>query len=107
MTNTLPATDVNERFAAERAGQLQAAADRKADIDGRIAEGKLVPIGDGRYRVNDPQSWDNGEVWTLQNGDVLPQHGLDTSTGQVALYSAVPAWHDLGTIIPGGTSDID
>jgi len=107
MTNTLPATDVNEPFAAERAGQLQAVADRKADIDGRIAEGKLVPIGNGRYRVNDPQSWDNGEVWTLQNGDVLPQHGLDTTTGKVALYSAVPAWHELGTIIPSGTSDID
>ncbi|MEJ3741779.1 DUF932 domain-containing protein [Actinomycetes bacterium KLBMP 9797] len=107
MTSTLPAVDVNERFAAERADQLQAAADRRADIERRIAEGKLTPLGDGRYRVTDPDSWDNGEVWTLQDGQVLPQHGLDTSTGQVAVYSAVPMWHELGTVIPGGTSDID
>ncbi len=107
MTNTLPAGDLNARFAAERRGQLQAAADRRADIEARIAAGTLVPIGNGRYRVNDPSSWDNGEVWTLTNGQVLPQHGLDTTTGQVALYTAVPAWHELGTVIPGGTADIE
>ncbi len=107
MTNTLPAVDVNERFAAERASQLAAATDRRADIDRRVAAGTLVPLGNGRYRVNDPGSWDNGEVWTLQDGDVLPQHGLDTTTGKAALYSAVPAWHELGTVIPGGTRDID
>jgi len=107
MTNTLPAADLNAAFAAERRGQLQAVVDRQADIAGRIAAGTLVPIGNGRYRVNDPGSWDNGEVWTLQNGEVLPQHGLDTTTGQVALYTAVPAWHELGNAIPGGTSDID
>ena len=37
----------------------------------------------------------------------LPQHGLDTSLGQVALYSSVPAWHELGNIIPGGTADVE
>lgn len=107
MTNTLPAADLNAAFAAERRGQLQAVADRQADIQARVAAGTLVPIGNGSYRVNDPSSWDNGEVWTLQNGEVLPQHGLDTTTGQVALYTAVPAWHELSNVIPGGTSDID
>ncbi len=107
MTNTLPAADLNAAFAAERRGQLQAVADRQADIQGRIAAGTLVPIGNGSFRVNDPGSWDNGEVWTLQDGEVLPQHGLDTTAGQVALYTAVPAWHELGNVIPGGTSDID
>ncbi|MDT5024173.1 MAG: hypothetical protein QOE61_599 [Micromonosporaceae bacterium] len=107
MTNTLPAADLNAAFAAERRGQLQAVADRQADIQGRIAAGTLVPIGNGSYRVNDPASWDNGEVWTMRDGEVLPQHGLDTTTGQVALYTAVPAWHELGNVIPGGTSDID
>ncbi len=107
MTTTLPAADRNAAFTAERRGQLRAAADRRADIEARIADGRLVPIGDGRYRVNDPGSFDNGEVWTLTNGEVLPQHGLDTSTGQVALYTRVPAWHELGTVIPDGTSDID
>jgi phage/plasmid-like protein (TIGR03299 family) len=98
---------VNEQFAAERAGQLQDAADRQAALEQRIADGKLTPLGDGRYQVTDPNSWDNGEIWTLRDGQVLPQHGLDTTTGKVALYSAVPAWHELGTIIEGGTSDID
>jgi phage/plasmid-like protein (TIGR03299 family) len=107
MTNTLPAADLNAAFAAERRGQLQAVADRQADVQARVAAGTLVPIGNGSYRVNDPGSWDNGEVWNLQNGEVLPQHGLDTTTGQVALYTAVPAWHELGNVIPGGTSDID
>jgi phage/plasmid-like protein (TIGR03299 family) len=107
MTNTLPAADLNAAFAAERRGQLQAAADRRADIEARIADGRLVPLGNDRFRVNDPGSFDNGEVWTLTNGQVLPQHGLDTTTGQVALYTRVPAWHELGTVIPDGTSDID
>ena len=107
MTNTLPAGDLNAAFAAERRSQLQAAADRRAAVEARIAAGTLVPVGNDRYRVNDPSSFDNGEVWTMTNGEVLPQHGLDTSTGQVALYTRVPAWHELGTVIPAGTSDIE
>jgi phage/plasmid-like protein (TIGR03299 family) len=100
-------TDVNAQFAAERAGQLQAARDRQGDIDRRVAAGTLVPLGGGRYRINDPASWDNGEVLTLSDGQLVPEHGLDTTTGEVALYSAVPTWHTLGTVIPGGTTDID
>jgi phage/plasmid-like protein (TIGR03299 family) len=107
MTNTLPAGDLNAAFAAERRGQLRAATDRRAAFEARIAAGTLVPVGNDRYRVNDPGSFDNGEVWTMTNGEVLPQHGLDTSTGQVALYTRVPAWHELGNVIPAGTSDID
>lgn len=106
MTTTLPA-DPNEQFAAERAGQLREAADRQAALDKRIADGKLVPLGDGRYRITDPGSWDNGEIWTMRDGLVLPEHGLDTTTGKVALYSAAPSWHEVGTVIDGGTSDID
>ncbi|MGI5243352.1 DUF932 domain-containing protein [Dactylosporangium sp. CA-139066] len=107
MTNTLPAADPNAAFTAERRNQLDAAAGRRADIEARIAAGTLVPVGNGRYRVNDPNSWDNGEVWTVTNGEVLPEHGLDTTTGTVALYSRVPAWHEVGTVIPEGTADID
>lgn len=99
--------DVNADFAAERASQIVAATEATAAWDKRIADGKLVPIGNGLFRVNDPGSWDNGEVFRQQNGIALPQHGLDMSTGQAALYSAVPAWHQLGNIIPGGISDID
>jgi len=106
MTNTVSTVDVNEQFDAERANQLTAAADRQADLDRRVAEGTLVPLGDGRYRINQPGSWDDGEVWTMRDGQVLPQHGLDVTTGQAALYTTAPAWHGLGTVIPGGTADI-
>jgi len=108
MTSTVStSTDVNQTFAAERAGQIQAAQDRQAEVDGRIADGTLVPLGDGRYRVNDPGSWDNGETLILRDGQILPQHGLDMSTGRAALYTTTPAWHGLGTVIPGGISDVD
>lgn len=108
MSSTAPAGDVNAAFAAERAGQFQAAAARQADFDARVAAGTLVALGDGRFRVNDPGSWDNGEILIqAQNGQILPQHGLDVSRGQVALYSSVPAWHRLGNIVPGGVSDVE
>lgn len=99
--------DVNDAFAAERRTQLREVTDRQAAIDQRVREGSLIALGGDRYRVNDPGSYDHGEVWTLTAGRVLPQHGLDTTTGTAALYSSTPAWHGLGSIIPGGTSDID
>ncbi|MEV0453781.1 DUF932 domain-containing protein [Catellatospora methionotrophica] len=100
--------DVNEAFAAERAGQLASIDRRRADLQARIDAGKLVALGDGRYRVSDPGSWDNGEIWIQRdNGLVLPQHGLDLSTGRAALYTSTPAWHQLGTVIEGGTTDVD
>jgi phage/plasmid-like protein (TIGR03299 family) len=100
-------TDVNQSFAAERAAQLQAAHDRQADIDRRVAGGTLQPLGGNRYQINQPGNWDNGEVLILQAGQLLPQHGLDTTTGQAALYTAVPAWHELGNVRLGGISDIN
>jgi phage/plasmid-like protein (TIGR03299 family) len=108
MSTSSQPVDVNTAFAAERADQLQAATARRAAFDRRVAEGKLVPLGDGRFRINDPGNWDNGEVLIQQNdGQILPQHGLDTSLGQAALYSSAPAWHQLGNIVPGGTSDVN
>jgi phage/plasmid-like protein (TIGR03299 family) len=108
MSSTAQPGDVNAAFAAERADQIQAATLRQADFDARVANGKLIPLGNGQFRVNDPGSWDNGEVLIQQqDGQILPQHGLDTSRGQVALYSRVPAWHQLGNVVPGGTSDVE
>lgn len=106
MTRPQPA-DVNEQFAAERARLADTAAAQQADIAARVAAGTLVPLGSGRYRVNDPGSWDNGEIWTVQSGLVQPEHGLDQTTGRTALYTTVPAWHQLGSVVPGGTADID
>ncbi|MDQ1645725.1 MAG: hypothetical protein QOJ50_1909 [Cryptosporangiaceae bacterium] len=115
MTTTLPTAstgsgagaDVNAAFAAERSAQYQAARDAQAGIDARVAAGTLSPLGGGRYRVTDPGSWDNGEVLRLQGGQLLPQHGLDMTTGTAALYTSTPAWHGLGTVIPGGISSVD
>jgi phage/plasmid-like protein (TIGR03299 family) len=108
MSTSSQPVDVNAAFAAERLEQLQAAANRRADFDSRIAEGTLVPLDGDRFRINDPGSWDNGETLIRQpDGQLLPQHGLDTSRGQAALYSSVPAWHRLGNIVPGGTSNVE
>ena len=100
--------DVNEAFAAERASQAEAAQAATAAWDQRVADGKLVPIGGGQFRVNDPGSWDNGEIFTQRNGIAVPQSGLDLNTdGTANLYTAVPAWHGLGNVIPGGTTDVE
>jgi phage/plasmid-like protein (TIGR03299 family) len=108
MSTSAQPVDVNAAFAAERADQIQAADARRADFDTRVTEGKLIPLGGGRFRINDPGSWDNGEILIQQSdGQFLPQHGLDTSRGQAALYSSEPAWHQLGNIVSGGTSNVD
>ncbi|NAS22475.1 DUF932 domain-containing protein [Herbidospora sp. NEAU-GS84] len=44
-------------------------------------------------------SWDRAEY--------RGKDGLDTTLGQAALYTSTPAWHGLGTVIPGGTDSID
>jgi phage/plasmid-like protein (TIGR03299 family) len=95
-------TDVNEAFAAERGQQVRDARSWEQRLQDRIGEGAVERLRDGRYRVL--TGWDQGEILSARG---VPQHGLDTTRGQAALYSAVPAWHALGTIIPGGTSDID
>ncbi|RCG19092.1 DUF932 domain-containing protein [Sphaerisporangium album] len=116
-------TDVNAAFAAEKTAQLaaqraerdrriQAQADKAAWIDREVAEGRMTPIGGDRYRVT--QGIDAGEVFTVrrnlagQIAKVVGEHGLDLAAdGTAALYSAVPAWHGLGQVIPGGTDSID
>ncbi|MFF3867085.1 DUF932 domain-containing protein [Micromonospora sp. NPDC001898] len=104
---TLALPDVNQKFADERAAQINRAVDKQAGIDAQVSAGTLRNLGNGRYLVTDPDSWDNGEVLTMRQGELMPEHGLDTTTGQVALYTTTPAWHQLGNVIPGGTTDID
>ncbi|MGI5243175.1 DUF932 domain-containing protein [Dactylosporangium sp. CA-139066] len=106
MTITL---DRNEQFTAERRQQIEAARSAQAAFDQRVTDGKLRDLGNGRFQVTDPDSWDNGEILLRQSdGQILPQHGLDTTTGKAALYVAGrPAWHELGNVIPEGTNDID
>lgn len=114
--------DVNQAFAAERtaqvgrienlmsdAGQRAYIEEQTARFEGRVASGELVRLSEGRYQST--QGWDRGEVWEVTAVDgrslVLPQHGLDIdANGNARQYSAVPAWHGLGTVIEGGTSDV-
>lgn len=84
-----------------------------ARFEQRVADGKMVNLGDGRYRVNEPGSYDNGEVFYVQRAAtgnrallVLPESGLQEIDGKTALYSRYPEWHNLGTIIPAGLSSI-
>lgn len=114
--------DVNAAFATEKTDQLAdrraardaaiaAETDKAAWIEQQVAEGRMVQISENRYRAT--QGWDAGETFTVNRGvlgqvEVVANHGLDVAAdGTVALYSAVPAWHGLGQIIPGGISDID
>lgn len=100
--------DVNAAFDTERSNQLAAQQDRARTFEQRVADGKMVNLGNGRWQVRDPESWDNGEIFSLNvNGQLEPVHGLYVQDGEVALYSAHPEWHELGNVIPGGTSDIE
>lgn len=116
-------TDRNAEFKAERQRQIDAIYNQRAsaieaaeklrtETEKRIADGKLVPLGGDAYRVNDPGSWDNGEVWTLRQPAgleqplILPVSNLDETSGKAALYTREPAWHGLGTVVPEGVSDL-
>jgi phage/plasmid-like protein (TIGR03299 family) len=87
---------------------------RQADWDQRVSDGKLIPLGNGKFRVNEPGSWDDNEVFTEQrtilNGQpmviAMPDHGLAVKDGKASLYTRQPEWHSVGNVIPEGTSDI-
>ena len=104
-------TDVNVAFADEKAAQLDAVRSEAERFQARIDQGEIEMISPDRYRVL--TGWDAGETFTVRRDqagrieEILAQHGLDTSTGAAALYTTTPAWHGLGSVIPGGTTDID
>ena len=130
---TTMTTDVNAQFDEQRAGQLAAIVQMRADLVARQAEfdsgeaqakldadlaarvesGKIAMMGNGTYRVL--EGWDRGEIFTVRQATrpgeltlVEPQSGLDLDEAGRALgYFAQPEWHGLGTVIPGGTTDID
>jgi len=121
---TTPLLDRTEAFNAERAGLIQSLRDNQASaveraveynkgIDAKIKDGRLVSLGNDRYQVVDPGSWDNGEVWTYRKVStqapalLLPEHGLaELEDGSVALYRKRPAWHNLGNFHLEGLTDI-
>ncbi len=123
--------DVNAAFAAEKIAQLEDERNRPArenerrearlsDLRKRVESGQMSERenSDGSVTFTALQGWDRGETWTVQaavkldeNAIIQPNHGLETSvSGDVALYlNGVngPAWHGLGTVIPGGLSDAE
>jgi phage/plasmid-like protein (TIGR03299 family) len=105
-------TDVNRAFATEKTRQIEAARQRERAFQARVDRGEIRPLGGDRYEVL--TGWDRGEVFTVSRNTlgeiagIIAQHGLDErADGTIALYASSPAWHDLGQIIPGGTTDID
>ncbi|GAA2107927.1 DUF932 domain-containing protein [Streptomyces synnematoformans] len=108
--------DVNAAFAGEKAAQIAAVEDKAARsrewLDGQLASGAVGKLGGGWYEYL--TGWDRGERFRVeldaagQIAAIVNQHGLDVdTTGRVALYASSPAWHGLGQIIPGGTTDVD
>lgn len=123
----------NAAFAGEKIAQLDAQRNaprlanerretRLADLRQRVADGKMTesaPKADGSivFTVTE-DGWDKGETWTVQKAQlvnentlIMPNHGLDENAeGEVSLYlngTNGPAWHALGTVIPGGLSDTE
>ncbi|GAA3797305.1 hypothetical protein GCM10022403_034020 [Streptomyces coacervatus] len=105
-------TDVNTAFADEKARQIAAVCNRERTFQARVDRGEIRLLGGNQYEVL--TGWDRGEVFTVsRNAEgeidaILANHGLDSrADGTIALYASSPAWHGLGQIIPGGTTDID
>src|ERR1700691_3517647 len=124
-------TDVNVQFKEEKTGQIAMARSivernrrdvarydsgaTQAQIDarlaGQVASGKIRMIGADRYGVL--EGWDRNEIFSVQRATrpgeiplILPETGLDMVDGKAQLYLAQPAWHELGNVFSGGTSDI-
>ncbi|MFF7966718.1 DUF932 domain-containing protein [Streptomyces sp. NPDC007903] len=105
-------TDVNKEFADEKQRQIGAAQSREQAFQTRIDRGEIRLVGGDQYEVL--TGWDRGERFAVarnaQGGiaEIIAQHGLDSrADGTIALYASSPAWHGLGQIVPGGTTDID
>lgn len=105
-------SDVNTQFADEKTAQIERVRNVERRFQARIDRGEIRMVGGDRYEVL--TGWDRGEVFTVSRNtqgeieQIIANHGLDESAdGTIALYASSPAWHGLGQIIPGGTTDID
>lgn len=105
-------TDVNTAFTAEKTAQIESVRERERGFQARIDRGEIRMIGADRYEVL--TGWDSGETFTVSRNTqgeierIIANHGMDEQAdGTIALYASSPAWHGLGQVIPGGTTDID
>lgn len=101
-TSVLARRDVNVEFASEKLAQLATIRERREWLEKEREAGNIRLQGN-RYIVL--RGWDRGESFDAKTTD--PDHGLDvTESGGVALYlKDRPAWHSLGTVIKGGSSN--
>ena len=130
MTTTI---DRNEAFATEKRGQMAGARQRvakrqqriadydsgllQAQLDAKlekdIASGYIKMISPDKYRVM--QGFDQGEIFTVRKATrpgelplILPESGLEVVDGTASLFTAKPAWHELGFDNGGeATTDVD
>lgn len=72
------------------------------DVNQQLFDQRRAMIDSGGVTRRDDGTWVYAD-----KSEVFGKEGLDMTSGEAALYSAVPAWHGLGNIIPGGTADID
>jgi len=72
------------------------------DVNQQLFDQRRAAIESGSASRRDDGSWVAADP-----GEVLGQDGLDMTSGEAALYTTTPAWHGLGTVIPGGIRDID
>lgn len=91
-------------------GLTQAVLDAKLKAD--TESGKIEMIGPDRYRFTG--GWDRNETFTVRRATrpeelplVLPEHGLEETRNGVSLFTAQPAWHELGWVNGEATSDLD
>lgn len=103
----------NAAFNAQKINQLTAPADRLAKLMSEVEAGNMrikSETGD-RITFEVTEGWDRNEYiyFDRKTLNVQALHGLDENeNGDVSLYlngTNGPAWHGLGTVIPGGLSD--
>jgi phage/plasmid-like protein (TIGR03299 family) len=108
--------NVNDKFDALKADQIKnqgegTSQSRRDALEARYAAGELSRHETSSHIVyTERYGYDAGERWTVAkaSNEILASHGLDISAdGRVALYTRVPAWHALGTVVPAGLSDAD
>lgn len=72
------------------------------DVNQELFDKRRAAIDNGRVTRRDDGSWVYAD-----KAEVFGREGLDMSLGEAALYTTTPAWHGLGNVVPGGTSDVD
>lgn len=125
----MTAIDVNTAFAGEKQAQTDAAYQRVADSQQRIAdydsgatqaqldEKLAADIASGKIRMVSPDryevltGYDANEIFSVRRATrpgelplVLPETGLDYVDGTAQVFSAVETWHREGTVKAGVTS---